>query len=603
MKRIYLLFFILPLVCSCIQEHVEGNAPDQNQTELFSFEANIVGPEGIPANQVASKTYLGGKEGKNYPNYWGAGDAILVNGTASESLTESSEYVGTAKAVFDVNGNDIHAPYYYAYPVSAVSGYNNGNATVRLPSTQKWSSTTYDPSAFVMLGKSESQPLAFSPLMSAIRIKVPGGSYDAKISSVMFYALAGESVSGDFTTDFESLAPTNLTSSYVTVNAPSGGAEFSTDAYILIPAQTYSGGVCFVVSATDGTQMTYYTRSAFTALAGKLYPLTTKQYTPDEKGIMMMSSNVRYASAADDTGDRAWDNRKEAYTSMLNTLKPDVVGLQEAEQQQVIDIKEACTDYGHVGYGRESGVDITTELTWIYDWQGITKHGESTTILYRKDKISVQSKGKFWHSDTPDERKSKYDEFGTDPCRISTWAVMTDLQTGNKFFCLNTHLSLNDAGRAKEVELIKQKVAELNPSNLPVVLLGDWNMEEANPILTSLMNVYGSARESALKSDDNYTYHGFGNGSQSQPDHIFYNGFGVCSQFTTVTQKWNDLWISDHNPIYAIFKFDASVIQGPTTSIAGGNREDYEGVEIWKPITILPGAGHEEYNSVDIFKM
>lgn len=576
MKRIYLLFFILTFVCSCIQEHVEVNGPDQDQTELFSFEANIVEPE--------SKTYLGGKEGMNYPNYWGAGDAIIVNGTASEALAESSEYVGTAKAVFEVNANDIQTPYYYAYPVSAVSGYNDGSATVRLPSTQKWSATTYDPSAFVMLGKAESQPLSFSPLMSAIRINVPGGSYNAKISSIMFYALDGESVSGDFITDFETLTPTNLSSSYVTVNAPSGEAEFGTDAFILIPAQTYSGGVCFVVSATDGTQMTYYTRSAFTALPGRLYPLTTKQYTPDEKGIMMMSSNVRYASATDDTGDRAWDTRKAAYASMLNTLKPDVVGLQEAEQTQVLDIKKACTDYGHVGYGRESGVDITTTLTLIHDWQGITKHGESTTILYHKDKISVQSSGMFWHSETPNERKSKFSEFGeTDPCRISTWALMTDLQTGNKFFCLNTHLSLYSSGQAKEVELIMKKVAEFNPSNLPVVLLGDWNMEGDNDILKSLMNVYGSARESALKSDDSYTYHGFGSGSRSQPDHIFYNGFGICSQFATVTQQWESLsYISDHYPVYAILKFDGISIPTPEMSMTGNAcREDYVSTDIF----------------------
>jgi hypothetical protein len=84
--------------------------------------------------------------------------------------------------------------------------------------------------------------------------------------------------------------------------------------------------MAFAIRATDGSKMTYFTKSSFTASAGKLYPLTTKAYVSDADPLMVMSSNVRYASASKktndpDTGDRTWENRKVAYYAMLNAMR------------------------------------------------------------------------------------------------------------------------------------------------------------------------------------------------------------------------------------------------------------------------------------------
>lgn len=44
--------------------------------------------------------------------------------------------------------------------------------------------------------------------------------------------------------------------------------------------------------------------------------------------IKAMSFNIKYP-ASDDTGVKAWDNRKTGIIEMLMTKEPDLVGLQE----------------------------------------------------------------------------------------------------------------------------------------------------------------------------------------------------------------------------------------------------------------------------------
>ena len=46
--------------------------------------------------------------------------------------------------------------------------------------------------------------------------------------------------------------------------------------------------------------------------------------------LKVMSFNVRYNSANDE-GDKNWEVRKAAVVKMINTVQPDVVGLQEAK--------------------------------------------------------------------------------------------------------------------------------------------------------------------------------------------------------------------------------------------------------------------------------
>ena len=572
MKRVIKYFVLLPFISACVQEPVTEPAPDVTESSSVYFEAQIASPE----DQPESKTALGEKyDGKYYPNYWSAGDAISVNGIESEALASDSEFVGKSKATFEMKAQ-VSAPYCFAYPASAVSYYNNASATISLPEKQEWLSTTYDPAAFLMVGAADVDKLKFTPMMSAVRLNVTS-NHDSKLRSVTFMSLGEEKVSGKFTTDFAGLTPTADSYPYVHLIAPNGGVAFGLEVYVLIPAQTYAEGMAFAFRATDGTQMIYSTKSSFTAEAGKIYPLNVT-YVPKSSSMMLMSSNVRFISS-DDTGDRAWTTRRDAYYTMLKTMSPDIVGLQEAEQQHVKDILENCADYSYVGYGRKSGKDILYQFSTMEQLLG-NKHSESTTILYKTDKFTKHSDGWFCHSDNPNKAGSYFAGTEDEQPRISTWAIFTHKDTGRKFFYLNSHTCLYDVPMQKEIKLIQDKVKELNTENLPVVLSADWNLEEDDSWMTPITSVYQSARKTAPVSDNSCTFHWWGT-QERQIDHIFYLGL-ECFKFHTVNQKWDGLYISDHYPIYAKFNLAEFTVPVYTETVEGN-------------------AGHENYDSESLF--
>lgn len=569
MKRVIKYFVLLPFISACVQEPVTEPAPDVTESSSVYFEAQIASPE----DQPESKTALGEKyNGKYYPNYWSAGDAISVNGIESKALASDSEFVGTSKATFEMKAQ-VSAPYCFAYPASAVSYYNNASATISLPEKQEWLSTTYDPAAFLMVGAADVDKLKFNPMMSAVRLNVTS-NHDSKLRSVTFMSLGEEKVSGEFTTDFAGLTPTADSYPYVHLIAPNGGVAFGCEVYLLIPAQTYVSGMAFAFRATDGTQMTYSTKSSFTAEAGKIYPLNVT-YVPKSSSMMLMSSNVRFISS-DDTGDRAWTTRRDAYYTMLKTMRPDIVGLQEAEQQHVKDILENCDDYSYVGYGRKSGKDILYQFSTVEQWLG-NKHSESTTILYKTDKFTKHSDGWFCHSNTPDKADTYFPGTTDEQPRISTWAIFTHKDTGKKFFYLNTHTCLYDEPMQKEIKLIRDKVAELNTEKLPVILSGDWNLVEDDSWMKPITDNYLSARKTAPVTDDCYTYHWWESTSdKKQIDHIYYLGL-ECFEFHTVNQKWDGLYISDHYPVYSKFHLEDINIPMYTEAVEGNaGRENYD---------------------------
>ena len=564
MKKFYFHLCVLlglsPL-SACVQEMT---LPSE---EVTYFEASLFTPD-----DESAKTVLGEKGEHTagyYPNYWAAGDAISVNGLKSASLAGDSPFVGTKIARFQLTGS-LSTPYHCAYPASAISSYSNGSANVTLPATQTLSTSSYDASAFIMLSKGSNYTLSFSPAVSLIRLTVPG-PYDARLSSVMFESLGGAKVSGRFTTDFSGISGTGSATSRVVGYAPGDGIEFGNGVYLVIPAQTYTGGMKFTVRATDGKQMVFQTGSTLEAKPGRVYKLTSLQFTPQAEtlpdGLMIMSSNVRFASARNkssnpDTGDRDWTNRKSAYYAMVNFYRPAVIGLQEAEKEQVKDIKDNCSGYGYYGLGRKNSKDILADDSYWGLVPGTQAGEESSTILYRTDLITLGSHGTFWHSNSPNTAGSYFPAMTDHVPQTSTWAILTYKPTNTQFFLLNTHLSLYDS-RPDEIALILNSVASKNTGNLPVVMTGDWNLQEGDSWLNPIENAYSNARHRAQKSDFYGTYHWWGTESKVI-DHIYYKGFGDCLMYHTDNRKWNNKYVSDHYAIFTIFDPTSTTQSIPT---------------------------------------
>ena len=274
----------------------------------------------------------------------------------------------------------------------------------------------------------------------------------------------------------------------------------------------------------------------FILAAALLMSLPLLQAKGDEgsENLKVMSYNIRLGSGKD--GTNSWALRYTATEEMLKDQKPDVFGVQEALDYQVHYIEDMC-GYESVGVGREDG----------------KKEGEHMSIFWNKKTVSMLKWGTFWLSETPQKPSKGWDA----ACfRTATWALMKDKRTGKKFYFVNTHLDHEGKEAQKNgLKLIVEKIAEMNPEGLPMVLTGDFNIEPSNPALADLDARMQSTRKIAEKTDDLTTYNGWGKSSM-MIDYIYVSGFSSCPEYQTVTKRYADRkFISDHYPICATLIF------------------------------------------------
>ena len=253
--------------------------------------------------------------------------------------------------------------------------------------------------------------------------------------------------------------------------------------------------------------------------------------------IKVMSYNIRLGSGED--GTNSWRFRAPLTIEMLEDQAPDIFGVQEALDYQVQFIKEYTKEYDCVGVGREDG----------------KKEGEYMSIFWNKKTMKLLKWGTFWLSETPDKPSMGWDA----ACyRTATWALMKDKRTGKKFYFVNTHLDhVGKEAQKNGLALIVDKIAEINPDGLPMVLTGDFNVKPNDPSLKDLDARMKCTRKVAAKTDNHHTYNGWGKASKdSVIDYIYISGFSACSEYQTVTKKYSGrTFVSDHYPIISRLVF------------------------------------------------
>ena len=257
----------------------------------------------------------------------------------------------------------------------------------------------------------------------------------------------------------------------------------------------------------------------------------------ESEGLKVMSYNIRYGSA--DDGTNSWKYRWPATVEMLNEVKPDVFGVQEALDFQVEFVSEMVRDYKGYGVGREDG-----------------KHdGEHMAIFWNKKTVKMMKSGTFWLSKTPEKPSMGWDA----ACyRTATWALMKDKKTGKKFYFVNTHLDHEGEEAQKNgLKLIVDRIASINPEGYPMVLTGDFNIIPDNPGLVDLDKIMTSTRKIAKKTDSKGTFNGWRKDRQGPViDYIYVSGFSEVSEYETITKEFaKKSFISDHYPIISVLKF------------------------------------------------
>lgn len=260
-----------------------------------------------------------------------------------------------------------------------------------------------------------------------------------------------------------------------------------------------------------------------------------KKNADGQDELKVMSYNIRMGPAKD--GTNSWAYRYPATALMIEDQAPDVFGVQEAYDYQVLFIKENCRDYDCVGVGRDNG----------------KKKGEHMSIFWNKKTVKMMKWGTFWLSETPEKPSMGWDA----ACmRTATWALMKCKKTGRKFYYVNTHLDhVGTEARKNGLKLIVDRIASINPDGYPMILTGDFNVTPDNEALVELDKIMGSARNIAEKTDSLGTFNGWGK-SDEMIDYIYCSGFSRCTEYQTVTKKYaGRAFVSDHYPIFATLIF------------------------------------------------
>lgn len=290
----------------------------------------------------------------------------------------------------------------------------------------------------------------------------------------------------------------------------------------------------------------------------------TEKKTAESADLLICTFNIRYPEPSD--GEYVWDKRKDAACNFILTRKPDIIGMQEVERVQAEYIYSKVQDeYGLYGIGRESGKDIMQ----------VSGDETSNTILYKKSRFVLSSKGTFWHSDTPNQvaAKNKANDYGswhtTHPL-CTSWLKLSDKDdSGRPVWIFNTHYQNNkNAPNAAQLRMLE---SNLHISQIPaitgkpigpscsdaVILTGDFNSASSSDELQRLITYpLGYARLDAAKSSfrETSTNNDFGKGS-GIIDHIFFCGPLKALTYTVDRRDYGITYISDHYPVLSEFAY------------------------------------------------
>ena len=260
--------------------------------------------------------------------------------------------------------------------------------------------------------------------------------------------------------------------------------------------------------------------------------------------IKVMSFNIR---------ESKWEERQSAVLEMLNTEKPDIIGLQELKVLW--------------------GLDKITQIdTWKVISQGVTGYqgyrpdGQTNGFIYNPEVFEVSNTGYFYLGD--DYTKPGVENSWDDWQRTTIYATLKHKDTGKNFFFIATHYPVNwDPGCFNSTDLIVERLSALNTNNYPVIMVGDFNCTKSSGALAGIEAFMRDARTYAdsYYSDDNrnlYTYNAYGDESKARHkvDFIWYSHPALDAKYyeviTQETKKYGDVeYLSDHYPISAIIRF------------------------------------------------
>jgi endonuclease/exonuclease/phosphatase family metal-dependent hydrolase len=254
--------------------------------------------------------------------------------------------------------------------------------------------------------------------------------------------------------------------------------------------------------------------------------------------ITVMTYNIKLDYPKE--GENSWTNRKPFFINQLQFYEPDIFGVQEAMPNQMKDIDSLLVDYKYVGVGRDNGID----------------EGEYSAIFYNNNKFKALKSSTFWLSQTPEEVSMGWDAVCN---RVCTYALIENINTGKQFYVFNTHFDhIGVEARKNSAILIIQKITEINSEKLPVILSGDFNMEETHESIKYITKYLNDSKTiSKLEPfGPSGTFNGFNfhEPVTNRIDFIFVSSEITVEKYAVLSDSKDCHYPSDHLPVLVKIK-------------------------------------------------
>ncbi|NLB85055.1 MAG: endonuclease/exonuclease/phosphatase family protein [Acholeplasmataceae bacterium] len=246
---------------------------------------------------------------------------------------------------------------------------------------------------------------------------------------------------------------------------------------------------------------------------------------------LFVSFNIRVNTMFD--GKQAFDKRVPYILDKIKKEKPDLIAFQELTDEMLKKLSPLFVDYDVVGHGRNKDLS-----------------GESVRIFYLRSEFFLLQTKTFWLSRQPLKPGSRFKKDQSRLPRITTYAKFR-LKNNKVIAVFNTHYDHEGKdSRFKASQLMLKKINEFNKGDkLPLIMMGDLNALKDAIEIKIISNKLND-----LSKNIAGTFHNFGKlKSPAKIDYIFGNSKIKVLQTGIWDDLTNDIYLSDHYPIYVLF--------------------------------------------------
>jgi len=139
--------------------------------------------------------------------------------------------------------------------------------------------------------------------------------------------------------------------------------------------------------------------------------------------------------------------------------------------------------------------------------------------------------------------------------RVCTYALLENKNSGKRFYVFNTHFDhIGVEARKNSANLILKKIKGINSENYPVILMGDFNMEETHESI-QLISKYLKDSKNASKSKPFGPLGTFNGFNFHEPvtrriDFIFVSKEISVNKYAVLSDSKDCKYPSDHLAVY-----------------------------------------------------